>query len=86
MDTDAVNACRDIDSGPSKLFMMDHGNHASVASLFELRFGKRTAEEVYDLRTDPAEQCNLGRDTAMAQVKARLADHLDTQRAANEQN
>ena len=79
VDTQAANAYRDIDPGPSKEFMMQHRGDPAVANLFELGFGKRPAEELYDLRKDPAEQHNLAADAALAGVKARLAGELDGQ-------
>lgn len=79
VDTRAENAYRDIDPGPTKQYMMDHRGDPAVANLFELGFGKRPAEELYDLRKDPAEQRNLASDPAMAKVKARLSAELDNQ-------
>jgi len=50
-----------------------------VANLFELGFGKRPAEELYDLRTDAAELRNLASDKAHAQIKSKLAAELEQQ-------
>jgi uncharacterized sulfatase len=79
VDTRAANAYRDIDPGPTKTFMMDHRGDPAVANLFELGFGKRPAEELYDLRSDAAELRNLASDSSHAQIKARLAAELDAQ-------
>lgn len=59
--------------------MMDHRSDPSVANLFELSFGRRPAEEFYDLRKDPAEQHNLAADPAAARARQRLAADLDSQ-------
>jgi len=59
--------------------MMDHRGDPAVANLFELGFGKRPAEELYDLRSDAAELRNLASDSSHAQIKARLAAELDAQ-------
>lgn len=79
VDTGAANAYRDVDPGPTKQYMMDHRDDPSVANLFELGFGKRPAEELYDLRSDPAELHNVASDPTRAQVKARLSSELDSQ-------
>ncbi|NDJ11007.1 MAG: hypothetical protein EBY17_07420 [Acidobacteriia bacterium] len=79
VDTKKANAYRDIDPGPAKTFMMDHRADPVVANLFELGFGKRPAEELYDLRTDPAEQKNLVSDPARAAIRTKLAAALEAQ-------
>jgi uncharacterized sulfatase len=79
VDTHAANAYRDIDPGPAKTYMMEHRGDPAVANLFELGFGKRPGEELYDLRTDKVEQRNLATDAAHAEVKSRLAAELDAQ-------
>jgi uncharacterized sulfatase len=79
VDTGKANAYRDIDPGPSKSFMMDHRSDAAVANLFELGFGKRPAEELYDLRSDAGELRNLAADSSKVEIKARLSSELDAQ-------
>ena len=79
VDTHAANAYRDIDPGPTKNYMMEHRADAAVANLFELGFGKRPAEELYDLRNDSAELRNLATDKSRADVKTRLAAELEAQ-------
>ena len=79
VETKADNTYRDIDPGPTKQYMLDHRTDPAVANLFELSFGRRPAEEFYDLRADPAEQRNLAADPAAAQAKKRLAADLDAQ-------
>ena len=79
VDTHAANAYRDIDPGPAKTYMMEHRGDPAVANLFELGFGKRPAEELYDLRADAAELRNLASAAKHADVKTRLAAELDAQ-------
>lgn len=67
----------DIDGGPTKTYMMAHRDDPKVAPLFELAFGKRPAEELYDLSKDPHELKNLAADPACADVKKRLAADLE---------
>lgn len=79
VDTQAANAYRDIDPGPTKQFMMDHRTDPAVANLFELGFGKRPGEELYDLRSDPGEQRNVASDPKFAAIKGKLANELTQQ-------
>jgi hypothetical protein len=52
--------------------MMEHRDEPQVAKLFELGFGKRPAEELYDLRKDPGELNNVADKPEYAMVKRRL--------------
>jgi N-sulfoglucosamine sulfohydrolase len=69
----------DIDPGPTKTYMMEHRADAAVANLFELGFGKRPAEELYELRSDAAELKNRATDPKLADVRKRLASELEGQ-------
>lgn len=70
----------EIDSSPTKTYMMEHRNEHGVAHLAELAFGMRPAEELYDLRSDPHQLINLAGSTAFAKQQAllrgKLFDHL----------
>ena len=44
--------------------------------LFELAFGRRPAEELYDLRKDPGQLNNIAGDPAAAGMKADLSRRL----------
>jgi N-sulfoglucosamine sulfohydrolase len=74
----------EIDSSPTKTFMMEHRNERSIARLAELAFGMRPADELYDLKNDPHQLVNLAESKAMAETLAslrkRLFDHLRTTR------
>ena len=59
--------------------MLAHRKDPAVGNLFELGFGKRPAEEIYDLRKDPGELRNLAADPTVGEVKAKLAAELDGQ-------
>jgi arylsulfatase A-like enzyme len=67
----------DCDNGPTKTYMVenkdkdDHHQH-----LYELSFGKRPAEELYDCRKDPGQLANLADDPAYAEIKESLARQL----------
>lgn len=71
----------EIDSAPTKTFLMEHRNEHGVARLAELAFGKRPAEELYDLKSDPHQMVNLAGSVRMAETQAtlrrQLFDHLE---------
>ena len=60
----------DIDGSPTKTWMVEHRADKAVRPMFELGFGKRPAEELYDLRRDPDHMRNL----------AAIADYEATRR------
>lgn len=70
----------EIDSAPTKTFLMEHANDDVYAKLAALAFGMRPAEELYDLKTDPWQMENLAGAVEMEKVQAelrrRLFDHL----------
>lgn len=66
----------DIDDGPTKQWMIDHADDPGVRAKFLLSFGKRPAEELYDLRSDSLQRHNVAGDSAYAAVKAHLARTL----------
>jgi N-sulfoglucosamine sulfohydrolase len=48
-----------------------------MAHYFQLCFGKRPAEELYDLRADPGQTNNLAGQTNYAEAQKQLRDALD---------
>lgn len=66
----------DIDKSPTKRYMMDHRDDPQVKALFELAFGQRPGEELYDLKKDPDQLYNLAGVPAYAQVKNDLSQKL----------
>lgn len=69
-------AYHDIDVGPSKAYMVAHREDAAVKRLFDLGFGKRPAEELYDLDKDPDQLSNVALDPAYLDARTKLADRL----------
>lgn len=67
----------DIDNSPTKTYMMQHKDDPNVAPLFQLAFGKRPAEELYDVSKDPAQIHNLAADPVFARVKGKLQKQLE---------
>ncbi|MHC4506208.1 MAG: sulfatase family protein, partial [Planctomycetota bacterium] len=64
---------RDIDGAPTKSYMMKNRDEADVKRLFELGFGKRPAEELYDLAKDPDQLVNVAARREYAAAKKKLA-------------
>ena len=75
----AARVYADIDNGPTKEFMIAHRNDPAVSNLFEMGFGRRPAEEIYDLRKDPAELRNGASEKALEAAKVKLSAELDQQ-------
>ena len=66
----------DIDHGPTKVWMIHHRAEDDVTPLFELGFGKRPQEELYDLRNDPHYMNNVAYESEYEQIKADLNARL----------
>ncbi len=75
----------DMDSGPTKAWLVAHRNDPRWKHFYEDAFGKRPAEELYDLRKDPDQMQNVASDEAYATIKAQLSEQLlSTLREAND--
>lgn len=66
----------DVDRGATKSFLLDHSRDPDVLPYFLMSFGRRPAEELYDMEADPHQLSNVADDPALADVKKRLADRL----------
>ena len=66
----------DIDVGPTKVWLLVNRNAEDVRSKFELAFGKRPAEELYDLRTDPYYMTNVAEDPSYVETLNTLSATL----------
>lgn len=76
LETDTDAAFPDMDASPTKAWLIVHRHDPQWQPLFDSAFGKRPAEELYDLRTDPDQMRNVADDPAHAAAKRRLADEL----------
>ncbi len=74
----AVGPYGDIDGSRTKAYMTAHAQDPAVKPLFELSFGKRPAEELYDVKNDPDQIVNLAADTRFAPIKTELSASVDT--------
>jgi len=69
-------AFADMDASPTKAWLVAHRNDPKWKWHYEYAFGKRPAEELYDLRKDPDQVKNVAAEAGYAKVKQELADRL----------
>jgi uncharacterized sulfatase len=67
----------DIDDSPTKTFMIGNRRNPNVAPFFHLGFGKRPAEELYDVENDPDQVRNLASNEVFAEIKKKLQNQLE---------
>ena len=72
-----VGKFADVDQGPTKFLMLDNREKEGMRGFFRLAFGKRPAEELYDLKNDPGQIRNVADLTEYGDVKRRLRGELD---------
>ena len=73
---DTFVAYADLDASPTKAWMIHHREDHDVEPLYELAFGKRPREELYDLNEDPHYMDNVAADPAYANVRSQLEGRL----------
>lgn len=66
----------DMDSGPTKAWLVGKRDDPEWKSFYELAFGKRPREELYDLVKDPWQMKNLAGDPAHEKIRAELETRL----------
>ena len=69
-------AFADIDGSPSKSYLLAHRDEPKVKRFFELACAQRPAEELYDLKKDPAELTNVAGRPEYAEVRQKLSAEL----------
>ncbi|MBA3438415.1 MAG: sulfatase [Pyrinomonadaceae bacterium] len=73
----AVGAFGDVDASPTKQLILDKRTDKEIANFFRLAFEKRPAEELFDLRTDPAQLVNVVGEPRYADARRLLRTSLD---------
>lgn len=76
LENDTYVAFADMDAGPTKAWLVAHRNDEKWKWHYEYAFGKRPAEELYDLRTDPDQIENAAADPKFAEARKEMADRL----------
>lgn len=66
----------DMDSGPTKAWLVAHRKDPKWNSYYELAFAKRPREELYVLADDPHEMTNVAADPKYASIRAALNSQL----------
>jgi N-sulfoglucosamine sulfohydrolase len=66
----------DMDQSPTKAWLIAHRIDPKWKWHYEFAFGKRPAEELYDLRKDPDQVRNVSSDPAYAAAKTDMAHRL----------
>ncbi len=66
----------DDDAGPAKAWLVTHRDDPQWKSLFNLAYGKRPREELYDLKVDPYQVHNVAGEAKYQNVKAELNSRL----------
>jgi arylsulfatase A-like enzyme len=74
---DPKSAFGDCDDGPTKNYILEHRDEPAMQKYFQLCFGKRPAEELYDLSKDPHEINNVAGRPAYAAAQKQLRAQLD---------
>ncbi len=74
----------DCDNGPTKTYIVDNRDKDDEhRRFFQLSFGKRPAEELFDLKKDPEQLDNVAADESYAEVLARLGNQLTAELLAS---
>lgn len=66
----------DMDAGPTKAWLIAQRNNKEWKSAFDFAFGKRPAEELYDLKIDPEQMNNLAGKQEYQADQKRLSEQL----------
>ena len=66
----------DEDAGPAKAWLVGKRSDPQWKRLFDLAYGKRPREELYDLKADPHQVTNVAADAKYAKVRADLEQRL----------
>lgn len=73
----AVGRYGDCDHSQASEFIIDHAGDPTIKPFFELNFGKRPEEELFDLRTDPDQIVNLAGESKYAGIKQELRKRVE---------
>lgn len=76
LENNTFAAFPDLDASPTKAWMIKHRNDPEWKTHFELGFGKRPGEELYDLKKDPDYMHNVAEDSEYEDVRADLSKRL----------
>ena len=66
----------DMDASPTKAWLIDHRDEPGMDKYFNYAFGRRPAEELYDVKSDPDQINNVIDDPRYASVRKELSARL----------
>jgi uncharacterized sulfatase len=76
MESSTYVAFADMDASPTKAWLIEHRDDSRWKWHYDYAFGKRPAEELYDLKSDPEQTKNVAADPAYAKQKQELSQRL----------
>jgi hypothetical protein len=76
LESDTFVGFADMDASPTKAWLIAHRDDLKWKWHYDFAFGKRPAEELYDLRKDPDQTSNVAADPAYAKQKQEMSERL----------
>jgi arylsulfatase A-like enzyme len=76
LEHDTEIAFADMDGSPTKAWLVGHRHDPQWLWFYKIAFGKRPAEELFDVRKDPDMLINLAGDPKFAAIKQKLSEQL----------
>jgi N-sulfoglucosamine sulfohydrolase len=76
LETVTYTTYSDMDAGPAKAWLIANRNDPKWKWHYEYAFGKRPAEELYEIASDPDQVKNVAGEKRHAHAKAELAERL----------
>src|SRR4029079_10164214 len=74
MESNTYVAYADMDASPTKAVLIEHRDDPKRKWQYDFAFGKRPAEELYDLNNDPQQIHNVANDISYAGNKKQQSD------------
>ena len=68
----------DLDASPTKAWIATHRDDPGMQRFFDFAFGRRPAEELYDLRSDPHQVRNVAQNEKFAASRKQLSERLNS--------
>ena len=76
--THPIGTFADCDNGPTKTFLIEHGEEAEYKIYYDWSFAQRPAEELYDIEKDPDQLNNIANDPNYSKIKKKLSKELNS--------
>jgi hypothetical protein len=74
--THPIGSFADCDNGVTKTFLLENADNPQYKQYYNLSFGLRPSEELYDIKNDPYQLTNLASNTEFLAIKNNLSDRL----------